>query len=663
MEEELMGVLSLRQAADRTGLPVWRLRKDASRGVLSATMVGATWATDDDRLNDYLRRMREPTPGAVDGESRPPEATLADLGGSPAAEDALIARLASGFGQDDEGLLMALDRAAPRMVSLGRHECLMPHVDRLRRLDFGLHPWACLLVAKAVYSVDHEPGPAQELVAATAHAFRRGGDTTGQAYAEWVLGTFALPQGDLDRAAQHWRRTLELTGERGPLKELALANLALSVYQSGDVTESVKLAEEAIALAQRRANPRAEGVALIYRAFFALNAGDFGVAHSALVTAQRIFPAIARRHERYEEPLVYVARGTLLSLRGRHDEADQDFERAVALAEAIPEPWYIAMARTVWAEFTADRDPDRAYAELRWCIATFDQVNDRWWLSWAVRAQGIASRHMGRLAESEVILRKLLETPLNGLERGRTLLALGETMARGNRREEALDLLKESVDLLRTAGANYWVARALIALAEARAPGATRLRAQARELIDDRDAYRRLYGGRSRLVVNVLGEPAILVDDRRATFVGRRPALLIYMLALAGPAGLHWEEVAERLWPETPIDGTRRRHSLRNEFYEAHQGLGSGCWRLEREGELMRLDMTGARHDLAEARAMALTALRPPMTAANREAAMAARQLLEQPLLAGWPYEDWLATERNRCRGLVNRLTAAIEGT
>jgi two-component SAPR family response regulator len=98
----------------------------------------------------------------------------------------------------------------------------------------------------------------------------------------------------------------------------------------------------------------------------------------------------------------------------------------------------------------------------------------------------------------------------------------------------------------------------------------------------------------------VLGDAGVWVAGERVTFPTARAELLVHMLALAGPTGLHQEVVADRLWPQA--DATRGGSSLRTALHHARRALGPEAHRIERDRRILRLGLTGGSLDLAEAR-------------------------------------------------------------
>jgi DNA-binding SARP family transcriptional activator len=71
-----------------------------------------------------------------------------------------------------------------------------------------------------------------------------------------------------------------------------------------------------------------------------------------------------------------------------------------------------------------------------------------------------------------------------------------------------------------------------------------------------------------------------------------RAELLVYVLALAAPARMHWEELVDLLWPGTGGTGAARR--LRTALWDARRALGVEGWRIDRLGDALGADLEGA---------------------------------------------------------------------
>ena len=150
-----------------------------------------------------------------------------------------------------------------------------------------------------------------------------------------------------------WEKARQLIGAGTPGSEVALAHRGLAAYAEGRLGEAIAMAEESVALARLRGRPREEATALVNVGFFGLWTGEFAQALTALDTAEDAFAEVPDAFDRYELPLCFATRGGLWALRGEFARAEADFDRGIAAARHVREPWYEAIVRTGRAEFTA----------------------------------------------------------------------------------------------------------------------------------------------------------------------------------------------------------------------------------------------------------------------------------------------------------------------
>lgn len=552
----------------------------------------------------------------------------------------------------EETLLQALDRIAPSLLAGGRPDFkLASYLDSLLSLNLRGYPWTRLLLGVALGDIDWNSDQARALVESADRSFLRSGDVKGQGIAALARGNAALGVGNLREAVRWWGQARELLRGEAPLEEMNLAHLSLGAYEAGSLSTALGLAEEALALARLRGHRRAEGLALAYLGFFSLNNGDFPRSETALLTGVDIFEEIPAIEDRFEQPLCHMALGALYALRGQDEWATGHFERAVALAESAKIPWYVALARAVRAEMLAHVNPRGALADARKSREVLVSMGEAWFVTWALRAAGVAARECGDLIASEKTLSAALDSRLNPIERGRTLLALGETLLLTPDPQRALPPLREARNLFSSLGMRYWLVRTLLRIAEADHARARVWRSRAKDLADNEIAYRRLFVRDLR--VDVLGACGVFVGGQRISFQTARAELLVYALALAGERGLHSEELAERLWPGGPPE--RMGSRLRTTLWEARKSLGPESWRLQRTGESLSLDLEGASFDLTLARDSARQLLADEVSV-DRLRFDEALALLDQELLPRWRYEYWVVEEEERRQSLLVRL-------
>lgn len=550
-----------------------------------------------------------------------------------------------------------LDRVAVSLIADGRPARLAGQLPALRDVEFGGHPWAALLVAAALQAVaTGDDARVGELLVSAEDDFGRVGEQRGFGFVAYVRGLGALGRGNLADAAVWWRRAREYFGEDGgPLDERALANLGLAEYHEGNLQHALLTTEQALVLARRHHNRRAEGMSLLYLGFFSLWAGDFGRADTLLSAARTVYGEISDPFDRAEWPLVEAACGVLHALRRDQPCAEAAFTAALEASENVQTPWFTAMIRALRAEFCAQWQPARSLTDAR---AAFDflagVIGDEWWCRWARRAVAVADMHVGNLDAAGHALESLLREPLNPIERAGTLVMLGECRWRARSTAEALDALHEALRLADSTGSRYLQARALCLLAEVDHEHRDRWRDRALVAMTRDPAYRALLTSHTPLRINAFGPGRILVGDRPATFATRHAKAAVFILAFAGNDGVNAETLAEHLWPN--VSSTAWHGRVRTLLWQIRQALGEEAWRLERRGTIVQLDLAGSTFDVDEARRLAHMVLRGSPIGADTRTQLVAT--LRQPLATTYQYEDWLSEHANELHALAAKLTA-----
>jgi tetratricopeptide (TPR) repeat protein len=556
------------------------------------------------------------------------------------------------FAEPGETPFDTLERLVHRLHGGMHPKPLLATADELRSIDTIGRPYATLAVALVLRERVGDVEEVEALVSACEAAFAAAGDGLGASYCAFLRGNQALVRGDLEAAGARWRAARLLAPESGWLEATAVAHLALVHYvERGDLIGADLLTEEAIALSRLRNDRRIEGVALVYGAFFAISGGHFARSDRLLDLADDVFAELPS-DQRPERALVPAARAVVAALRGQHVRAEEQFSLALAAAEDEAGQWYAAMIRALRAEFTAVVDPRRALADARIAKDLCARLDDRWWWTWAERGQALAATALGQYRAAETTLRTLLDQPLNQVERGRTLLALGETQLQAGV-DDASTTLKEAAAVLEASGARYFLVRSLHALSIASPRRRNRLLARAATHMEDDLAYR-ILRGLSMVEVEVLGPGAVRVGGVPAVFGSTKSLLLVCSLATAPSGALHWEALVDRLWPSASPD--RARASLRTALWEARRALGPEAWRLERRGDLVRFERDGVAVDLLDA----LDEAERLATADPQDWAIAALlHRLGTPVLQAAAYDEWVVALDGARAAAVARLRAS----
>jgi tetratricopeptide (TPR) repeat protein len=524
--------------------------------------------------------------------------------------------------------------------------------QHLARLNFGGHPWARLLVACTLWDADCTDVRAREHAVGALQEFQRQGDGRGEGYSCFVLGSWAVTDGEINASGHWWEKARQLLGAASPANEITLAHRGLAAYADGNLTLAIAMAEESAALARLRGRPREEATALVNVGFFRLWSGDFRQALTALQTAEDAFDEVADPFDRYERPLCFAARGVLWALRGEGERAEADFDRGLQAARQVKEPWYEAIVRTLRAEFTAAADPRRARQDALWALTELDRRGEHWWRVWAAQAAGVAALEAGMYTAAETALRDVLDHDQAPLERARTLLLLGETLLRAGDSAESVALLRSAADTFEATGASYWAARAYARLASAEPTLAADWMARAKRAGTSDPAFRKLLLRTSQLRLAAFGPGRVLYGGQELRFHTDNATRAIFLLALAGPHGMHVEQLAEHLWSDR-VERSRLLGRIRTLLWDARRGLGPEAWRLQRRSTLVALDLTGVGFDLVDLRDAARASSHKP----TREPQALARQL-RRPVLTRWAYDAWVVKQQDINERLVNQLVS-----
>ena len=386
-----------------------------------------------------------------------------DIGHQAQIVDQLVERLSERLSDaaDDTTLLALLDDAAVPLIETDLIHRLVPHARRLRTLNYDDHPWAGLIAGVTICAIDRARGRTE--LRRGRETFERAGDEVGHGYACFLEGLEDIGEGQIATASDWWRRSRELLDGEGPVEGMALAHLALGAYGEGDLRLAQHMARESLLSARRRHDDRVIGIACMYLSFVAVHAGEFAAADAAIVEGIAGLERIADPANRYELPMLLAAQGCVAALRGEWEPAEQSWDGAITSAARGGNRWYDAITRVIRSDCTSRTNPRRAVEDARCALDYFSWAGEEWWVHWARTALIAGHRSSGALATAAELSRRLLGAPLTPLERGRALVAYGETLL-GLNDPCAIEVLDEGIAELNGAGANYWAARAELLL-------------------------------------------------------------------------------------------------------------------------------------------------------------------------------------------------------
>ncbi len=245
------------------------------------------------------------------------------------------------------------------------------------------------------------------------------------------------------------------------------------------------------------------------------------------------------------------------------------------------------------------------------------------------------------LATAEIMLRAAIGNAAPLLDRARAQLLLAETVLLAGRRAEADKLFREAAATLDAAGARYWAVRSYVGLAACDPGHADAWIKRANRLSLDDPAFARLFAASPPLRLEAYGPGRIRCGARPVEFRSHKAERALFLLAFAGPDGMHTDQLAAQLWPAAN-DRLRLLGRTRTLLWDVRRGLDQQGWRLQRHGPTVMLNLTGVEFDVARTRSAALSAL----AEARRPRMAEVVEQLRRPLLLRWAYEDWVVDEQ-----------------
>lgn len=524
------------------------------------------------------------------------------------------------------------------LVAGGDSRPYRPHLAALLARDLTPHPTVALLAAHVLH--DSDPGDrsgrtrdrVDRLLAGAGERVRQRGDVRGECLVAWVVGGVAIHRGDVDTAAQAWRRASELSHPGAPEAVVGLIqSIAAGFLVDGDVRRATEQMSVAERIAARIGAERASAMASAHRASLDAHAGRFVSADVAIRRSLDGFASLDGRELLGDVILALTIDGVLGAFAGDRQRAEASFLRALVRAGSSEPTWFAAVVRCSRAEYLAPVDPARAHDDARWAQRVFLDAGDEFFGQRALRARARAALASNEAEAAIALVRPLLDADLNPLERARACVIGASTeLVLGDRRA-AEQLAGEAAALGASVGATALEVAALLLQAEADPARHAREVRRARSLSGADASWRHLWAAWPTVRVEQLGTQRVLLDDVPATFRTEAAHQLVHSLVLAGPHGVTVGELQHRFWPGS--GEARATSSLSTTLGHVRAALGKEAWRVERRGGIVRLDLTGLDIDYRAARDGALEP--GPM-------AIEALRALRAPLLPAWRAERWV---------------------
>jgi DNA-binding CsgD family transcriptional regulator len=252
-----------------------------------------------------------------------------------------------------------------------------------------------------------------------------------------------------------------------------LIHLACTSWLAGDLATAEREADDALRAATLTGQDILYTFALIVRALVRATRGEATAARADAVEALRVAERIGWPHGAH---MARDALGFLALSEGAPREALEELEPVVQMIEAVGVyewPFAFALPDAIEA-FVATGELERA-ERLTEALANLGRRFDRpWALATSGRCRALLGAEHGNLeaaqAEAELALVAHDRLPVP-LERGRTLLVLGQLQRRRGERKAARETLQQAQAVFEELGAALWAERAT---AEARRIGVRR---------------------------------------------------------------------------------------------------------------------------------------------------------------------------------------------
>ena len=465
---------------------------------------------------------------------------------------------------------------------------LDPWLDELAELDLRDRPDAALLVATLLYQVHRLAARAFEQAEHARAAYEARNDHAGLAQATLMLGHLAWWQGDTAAAADWWDQAGGLPVDEATPAGLAPFRVASDLIVAGHLSQAVDESHHAYAITVAEGSAADEAHATLFGGLVTMDTGRLDTAVDMLERADDLFAEIAPRRDAALWPGVNLGLGEIAARRGEVDRALEEFATAARRAVEFDRPALAAMALAMPAlHLTGQTDGDFLPAAE---AADRDlHADEQHWFALQVveRARATAYLADGDAQRALELAEATAAGARNALLQAKALLLVARAR-RALGRDDALEALDDAIATFLDEGADLWAVEALIERADLDPATASSSLDQAYARTGDDRAFVRLWQHRPRLTVELSGQhrPVFRVGSDVLP-LGAKGERLAEVVVHAGDAGIHWETVAARLWPDED-DADRIKSRLTSLTALVRGRLGPDGWRLRRDGPRFR---------------------------------------------------------------------------